>query len=407
MMTMPIQSEDISRQFSINAAAPMEKHQNFDQSTEELNKRRDVEKKKRPEDAVSPLAAIAAQAWARQPIETNMFAKVKSGLNLQSGSMPKNSYAQPTDQSDSVGSTAARKLNLRSPLIDAYKSSTTQISLINAGANSVDVNSISGSAPNANRPEFSSQSFSSSQQSDNIQSTRAPRDLSPPPLVAPAQSASSSRLAETQWDVSPKGESMSVSATQSKINSARPSAESQMQIELDGDTAAEQPSSLAQRVVGANEGTGTANSSDLFPKRARHEQEDESIIAAMGFTNQGQAPASPYVEVPPPAQQQFSGDSAKRSVDQANAALSIQKAVAPEGIRYSLESWGADKSVQITGTAQKGYVLHASDNEVRQILEKHEDESLSAIIAAGSGVSDSNPDQLKIEAVGLAEKSEA
>lgn len=63
-----------------------------------------------------------------------------------------------------------------------------------------------------------------------------------------------------------------------------------------------------------------------------------------------------------------------------NAMLTEQKAPVQEGVKYNLNSWGGNQSVQITGTTEKGYKLQGSDAQVQQILQNHVDDSLPMTI---------------------------
>jgi hypothetical protein len=91
--------------------------------------------------------------------------------------------------------------------------------------------------------------------------------------------------------------------------------------------------------------------------------------------------------------QPSTGSSSKRPAQRATPA---HQANAPEGVKYNLRSWGENKSVEILGSAQKGYTLHASDREVEQALVDHMDGALpdNVVIAGGTSLSKTPQGQL-------------
>lgn len=107
-------------------------------------------------------------------------------------------------------------------------------------------------------------------------------------------------------------------------------------------------------------------------------------------------------------QQSAPPSTSKRTAEQEKTFLGGQdKAGSVEGIRYNLNSWGQNQSVQIVGSNQTGYTLRPSDEHVQQVLEQHKDDTLSISIenAPDASGTRSDIDELSIKSVSGNESS--
>lgn len=126
---------------------------------------------------------------------------------------------------------------------------------------------------------------------------------------------------------------------------------------------------------------------------ARQEDKEKDISdAASAMQAATPAPTMPNVlNAPVPQPQQPS--QTQQAMEQHRTKLAKQdRAGSAEGIRYNLDSWGKNQSVQIVGSNKTGYTLRPSDGEVKRVLEKHEDDSLGISIAASDDNSSKEQD---------------
>ena len=438
-MTMSIQSEDIVRQLSVDVAATLEKHQYFEQLTEELNKQHDVEKKKRPEDAVESLAFIASVAWSQQPLEIKTLVEQSSALDNKLSSIISSNVNQLSatsqlsnitsirssasgNSSDTASAAFMHRANENSKIVPAAvpqmvspaSGSENNTQSVNASARQI--------ATNLNKLEqttggttlekgsrgdlasgFKSAAINRNDKDDTQneqirQNAIAHLNFSSPQQNITALPSQAQHNAAPHRQL-PNPEIFHGSKTVSRIDV--PLSTQPITNEIRDDVR-EKEIILSSDTTDLNlRKSETSATTTKLPKT----KEEDVIDGTFPLPVTAQIPLTPTNLPDTVPHQAFTGRSPQRSSEQTYVAPSVKKAGTLEGIKYSLN---ADKSVQITGSVKKGYVLHSSDREVKRILDKHADQTLQVTIAElGDESAGVHSDQLTSDAVDLTnDKSE-
>jgi hypothetical protein len=145
-----------------------------------------------------------------------------------------------------------------------------------------------------------------------------------------------------------------------------------------GTVDAEKKSNKAELGKDAFDGKGN-DDLNTHGREKKKERDPADDIAAPQMT----APAQifPTMMDVPPQPQNSSPSQTQQAMEQQRKALSTQDgAGSTEGVRYNLDSWGQNQSVQIAGTFKDGYKLRPSDQQVQRVLEKYNDDSLNITI---------------------------
>lgn len=412
-MTMSIQSEDIVRQLSVDVAMTLEKHQYFEQLTKELNKQHDVEKKRWPEDIVESLALIASVAWSQQPPDIKAYVEQSSALDNKLSSTVSKNVNQPsaTSQSSNISSTCSSALGNSNAASEAFMHRAVENSKIDPRA----IPNLLSSAPGS---ENNTEPFYVSPDQTGTNSKNSAKTESDAPLEKTSRGdhvleskftvtrhyeneyAQSEKIrqnvtaAHGKFVISEQGVTLLAPHAQDMVTPQKQGSNletvygSKTIFRIDGASSSQPRTNEFRDGVREKDMTLTSDATDslnlsrtktlnstIKPSR---DKEDDRNDAALPVPMMAPVPSTPANFPDAIQQQMFAGYSHQQSAKEAYAAQSVQKTRTPEGIRYSLD---ADKSVQITGSAKKGYVLHASDSEVKRILDKHADATLQVTVA--------------------------
>ncbi|MET3108424.1 hypothetical protein AAKU67_002732 [Oxalobacteraceae bacterium GrIS 2.11] len=369
-MTMPIQSESRATHLSTNELADLDQRTDqyvgeLKKSVEEISDNEPI-KKKRPEDATDSLAVMASIAWSRQPVEIKSLAEQAGSLNRQinaikEGTADLDCHAGRGDHGGSTvskvdysGSQFAEQHQLSSSQSDASKKSFSDRSSVLAAIGK----------PDSAQPVKSAIDDTLEHDVSGHDAMLAPANLSGVSIGSSGQAALPSN---------PSSKSNEASGVDtSSLNGTTLGRE---RIDGSGDRA-------SSFTVSDKDGAMKPGIVDAPVQHVKVKKEDDPIDSAQP---QVMMPAQPLpVNIIPEMvpQQSLTGRHGKNTNEQARAAQAGQRSGTVEGIKYKLDSWGVDKSVEITGSAQKGYVLHASDSEVKQVLDRHADNSLNLTVAA-------------------------